>query len=115
MFAITGAELARAVLDSPGGGSSFTIRASAAGVAALAADPVYARPVKPMGRLAVAETRRAVRLRGRYRPLRLGFLPLRSGVPRPRSSPATSSPIRVGTYRLPCRSCHWPMTGSILC
>jgi len=58
MFAITDADLAGAVLDCPGGGSSFTARASAAGVAALAADPVYARPAEPVGRLAVAETRR---------------------------------------------------------
>jgi Methyltransferase domain len=58
MFAITDADLTGAVLDCPGGGSSFTARASAVGMTALAADPVYARPAEPAGRLAVAETQR---------------------------------------------------------
>jgi hypothetical protein len=58
MFAITGADLAGTVLDCPGGGSSFTAGARAAGAAALAADPVYARPAAAAGQLAVAETRR---------------------------------------------------------
>jgi hypothetical protein len=58
MFAITDADLAGAVLDCPGGSSSFTAGASAAGAMALAADPVYARPGGSAGPLAVAETRR---------------------------------------------------------
>jgi Methyltransferase domain len=58
MFTITDADLTGAVLDCPGGGSSFTARASATGMMALAADPVYARPAKEVGRLAVAETQR---------------------------------------------------------
>jgi hypothetical protein len=58
MFAITDTDLTGAVLDCPGGGSSFTARANAAGMMALAADPVYARPAEQAGRLAVAETQR---------------------------------------------------------
>jgi hypothetical protein len=58
MFAITETDLTGAVLDCPGGGSSFTARANAAGMMARAADPAYARPAEQMGRLAVAETRR---------------------------------------------------------
>jgi hypothetical protein len=58
MFTITDADLTGAVLDCPGGGSSFTAQASATGMMALAADPVYARPAEEVGRLAVAETQR---------------------------------------------------------
>jgi hypothetical protein len=58
MFALTDADLAGTVLDCPGGGSGFTARARAAGVAALAADPVYARRPELAGQLAVAETER---------------------------------------------------------
>lgn len=58
MFAITDGDLAGVVLDCPGGGSSFTARAHATGVMALAADPVYARPAGPAGELAIAETQR---------------------------------------------------------
>ncbi|WP_298990549.1 methyltransferase domain-containing protein [uncultured Pseudokineococcus sp.] len=45
MFALSDADLAGGVLDCPGGGSSFTATARAAGVDARAVDPVYALPV----------------------------------------------------------------------
>jgi SAM-dependent methyltransferase len=59
MFALTDAELRGEILDCPGGGSSFTARASAiGGLRALAVDPVYARPGAELGRLVIAETER---------------------------------------------------------
>ncbi len=58
MFALAGQDLHGAVLDCPGGGSSFTALASSAGADAVATDPAYATPPAQLAELAVAETQR---------------------------------------------------------
>jgi SAM-dependent methyltransferase len=58
MFALTELDLRGSILDCPGGGSSFTALAAAAGANAAAADPAYSIPSAELGRLAVDETLR---------------------------------------------------------
>ena len=58
MFALTDADLAGRVLDSPGGGASFTATVCARGGDAIAADPAYATPPADLIRRLDAELRR---------------------------------------------------------
>jgi hypothetical protein len=58
MFALAGSDLSGAVLDCPGGGSSFTACANQAGGSAIAADPAYARPRHSLPALVMAEVER---------------------------------------------------------
>lgn len=58
MFVVTEQDLHGAVLDCPGGGSSFTAFAASAGADAIAADPAYATPAAELVGLVVAETQR---------------------------------------------------------
>jgi Methyltransferase domain len=55
MFALTESNLRGAVLDCPGGASSFTVQASDLGAAAVAVDPVYAMSTSELRRLVMGE------------------------------------------------------------
>ena len=58
MFALAESDIRGTILDCPGGGSSFTALASAAGADVTAADPAYAAEAEQLGELVVAETQR---------------------------------------------------------
>lgn len=58
MFALTGRDLAGAILDCPGGGSGFAAGAGALGAAVTAVDPVYALAAERLGALVLGETER---------------------------------------------------------
>jgi hypothetical protein len=58
MFALTDNDIAGAILDCPGGGSSFTARANADGATAIATDPVYATPRESLAEHVISETDR---------------------------------------------------------
>jgi len=58
MFELSEADLSGRVLDCPGGGSSFTAVASAAGTAAVAVDPVYAESPQDLADRVRAEVER---------------------------------------------------------
>lgn len=59
MFALTEVDLARRILDCPGGTASFTAEVNAAGGNAIACDPVYAQhSADELAALSVSETER---------------------------------------------------------
>jgi SAM-dependent methyltransferase len=58
MFALSEGDLRRRILDCPGGGSSFTAGACAAGADAVAVDPVYVRPPSEVAAEVVVEVDR---------------------------------------------------------
>lgn len=58
MFGLTDADLTGTILDCPGGGSSFTARAGAAGATAYAVDPVYSTPSIVLAQQVIADTDR---------------------------------------------------------
>lgn len=61
MFALTDADLARSILDCPGGAASFTAEVTDAGGQVLACDPIYDRPTQAIVDLSKADMRRAQR------------------------------------------------------
>lgn len=58
MFTLTDEDLNGSILDCPGGGSSFTALATAAGGTVVTADPIYAQPCETLGALVIAEAER---------------------------------------------------------
>lgn len=58
MFALQDGDIRGSILDCPGGGSSFTALASAAGADATATDPAYGAPADQLADLVMAETQR---------------------------------------------------------
>jgi hypothetical protein len=61
MFALTDADLARSILDCPGGAASFTAEVTGAGGRVMACDPIYVRPTQDITELSMADMRRAQR------------------------------------------------------
>ena len=55
MFMLTKGDIRGAVLDCPGGASSFTVQANELGARAIAVDPVYAMPISELRQLAMDE------------------------------------------------------------
>jgi SAM-dependent methyltransferase len=58
MFDLAEPDVQGAILDCPGGGSSFTSGACARGAEAIAVDPAYSMPPDELARLVIAETHR---------------------------------------------------------
>jgi hypothetical protein len=61
MFALTDADLARSILDCPGGVASFTAEVTGAGGQVRACDPIYDRPTQAITELSKADMLRAQR------------------------------------------------------
>lgn len=61
MFSLSDQDLRLRILDCPGGGSSFTAEARAAGADAVAVDPAYARPPSEVAARVVVELDRGSR------------------------------------------------------
>ena len=76
MFALTEADLARRVLDCPGGTASFTAEANAAGGNVVACDPIYAEHTpEELAARSVSEAERGNRyIRAHLRQFRWSFL-----------------------------------------
>jgi hypothetical protein len=61
MFGLRGSDLAKRILDCPGGASSFTAEVVAAGGDVTAVDPIYDQPPTPLAMRAVADVERGAR------------------------------------------------------
>jgi hypothetical protein len=61
MFALTEADLARSILDCPGGAASFTAEVTGAGGQVMACDPIYDKPTQAIADLSKSDMQRAQR------------------------------------------------------